>query len=148
MFNFRAVVHGIAYIGNLNRLYCGNLFANSGAIFTTHLESQLRPFQPSERHILVCWDTARDVLRQATFAAKYGAQSAWSEVCADLPPAPMTANIQHGSGCGSEMADQNPCLQHSTASYLRLTGTGVGRNSRTGLNQFVFARMPLEKWEL
>ena len=78
MYDFRAVVHGIAHIGNLNGLYCGILFANYGAIFTTHLESQLRPFQPSERHIAVCWDTARDLLRQATFATKSGAQSPWS----------------------------------------------------------------------
>jgi hypothetical protein len=54
--------------------------ANHGAIFTTCLESQLRPLQPSEHHISVCWDTARDVLRQATFATKSGARSPWSEV--------------------------------------------------------------------
>ena len=56
------------------------LLANSGAIFTTHLESQLRRLVPSERHIPVCPDTAQGVLQQATLAAKYGAQSPWSEV--------------------------------------------------------------------
>jgi hypothetical protein len=44
------------------------------------------------------------------------------------------------------MADQNPCLQRSTASCQWLTGTDVGRNSRTVSNQFVFARMPPERW--
>ncbi len=48
MYDFRAVVHGIAHIGNLNGLYCGILFANYGAIFTSHLESQLRPI-PAKR---------------------------------------------------------------------------------------------------
>ena len=31
------------------------LFANSGAIFTTHLESQLRPIVLTELHISICW---------------------------------------------------------------------------------------------
>ena len=63
MYDFRAVAHGIAHIGNLNGLIVEILLANSGAIFTTHLESQLRPFVPTERHISVCRDTVRDVLR-------------------------------------------------------------------------------------
>ena len=46
MYDFRAVVHGIAHIGNLNGLTAKILFVNSGAIFTTHLESQLRRIPP------------------------------------------------------------------------------------------------------
>ena len=48
VYDFRAVVHGIAYIGNLNGLIAEILLANYGAIFTTHLESQLRPI-PAKR---------------------------------------------------------------------------------------------------
>jgi hypothetical protein len=65
-----ANVHKIGHVGNLNGLYCGIPFANYGAIFTSHLESQLRPFLLNERHISVCWGMARDVLQQATLAAK------------------------------------------------------------------------------
>ena len=124
------------------------LFANSGAIFTTHLESQLRPFQPSERHISVCWDTARDVLRQATFAAKYGAQSPWSEVM--RRPTSCTNDGEHPARFRVWMKNGGPESVSSTFNCFvpRLTGTGVGRNSRTALNQFAFAKMLPEKWVL
>ena len=46
------------------------------------------------------------------------------------------------------MALPNAFLPPSIASYLRLTGTGVGRNSRTGLSQSVFVKTLPEKWVL
>ena len=44
------------------------------------------------------------------------------------------------------MALPNAFLPPSIASYLRLTGTGVGRDSQTVSNQFAFVKMLPEKW--
>ena len=42
------------------------LFANSGAIFMTHLESQLRPIRAQRTPYLLLLGMAQDVLRQAS----------------------------------------------------------------------------------